>query len=156
MENRDWSMLEQVLKLTCGVTSRITALAKQENLPATALKILILTSYSPYTCVSTLTDCTGLQKGRISPLVQELVERGLISRHEGSDRRYSLLRLTPEGGRFLRTLMEEEISRIEKLFQSPDAPRSDAMLEHMRLVAEHLGFTSEAHLAKEEEEELAC
>jgi|GEM_PF-2540889 len=154
MENRDWTMLEQVLKLTCGVTSRITALAKQENLPATALKILILTSYSPFTCVSTLTDCTGLQKGRISPLVQELVERGLISRHEGNDRRYSLLRLTPEGGRFLRALMVDEIARIEKVFQSPEAPRQEDVLEHMRLVADHLGFTSEPHPAKEEEMEV--
>ncbi|MFA7332247.1 MAG: MarR family winged helix-turn-helix transcriptional regulator [Candidatus Delongbacteria bacterium] len=151
MENREWSMLEQVLKLTCGVTSRITALAKQENLPATALKILILTSYSPFTCVSTLTECTGLQKGRISPLVQELVERGLISRHEGSDRRYSLLRLTPDGARFLRNLLVDEIHRIEKVFRNPDAPREEDLLEHMRLVADTLGFASEVPRGREEE-----
>lgn len=151
MENREWSMLEQVLKLTCGVTSRITSLAKQENLPATALKILILTSYSPFTCVSTLTECTGLQKGRISPLVQELVERGLISRHEGADRRYSLLRLTPDGARFLRNLLTDEIHRIEKVFRNPDAPREDDLLEHMRMIADTLGFTSEVPRSREEE-----
>ncbi|MDP2360993.1 MAG: MarR family winged helix-turn-helix transcriptional regulator [bacterium] len=142
-------MLEQVLKLTCGVTSRINALAKQENLPATALKILILTSYSPFTCVSTLTECTGLQKGRISPLVQELVERGLISRHEGSDRRYSLLRLTPEGNRFLRSLLVDEIHRIEQVFRSADSPSEDDMLDHMRRVAETLGFASEVPATRE-------
>jgi len=150
MEHREWSMLEQVLKLTCGVTSRITALAKQEDLPATALKILILTSYSPYTCVSTLTECTGLQKGRISPLVQELVERGLLSRHEGSDRRYSLLRLTPEGSRFLRGLLTEEIHRIEKVFQAVDPHHIGDLVDHIRLVAEQLGFTSEVPLPREE------
>lgn len=150
MDSREWSMLEQVLKLTCGVTSRITALAKQENLPATALKILILTSYSPFTCVSTLTECTGLQKGRISPLVQELVERGLISRHEGSDRRYSLLRLTTEGSHFLRALLQEEILRIEKVFSCPDAPREDDLLGHMKIVADNLGFSGEIPAAREE------
>jgi DNA-binding MarR family transcriptional regulator len=143
MESREWSMLEQVLKLTCGVSSRITALAKQERLPATALKILILTSYSPFTCVSTLTECTGLQKGRISPLVQELVERQLLSRHEGSDRRYSLLRLTPEGAEFLKRILVGEIDRIQQLFRDGKAGDGRAMMANLSVVADHLGFSSE-------------
>jgi DNA-binding MarR family transcriptional regulator len=139
MDTREWGMLEQVLKLTCGVTSRITALAKREKLPATALKILILTSYSPFTCVSTLTECTGLQKGRISPLVQELVERDLISRHEGTDRRYSLLRLTDKGQAFLQELMSDEIHRIERLFNREGSHGSE-LVDSMAQVARHLGF----------------
>ncbi len=139
MDTREWGMLEQVLKLTCGVTSRITALAKREKLPATALKILILTSYSPFTCVSTLTECTGLQKGRISPLVQELVERDLISRHEGTDRRYSLLRLTEKGQAFLQELMSDEIHRIERLFNR-EGNHGAELVDSMAQVARHLGF----------------
>lgn len=143
MESREWSMLEQVLKLTCGVSSRITALAKQEHLPATALKILILTSYSPFTCVSTLTECTGLQKGRISPLVQELVERELLSRHEGTDRRYSLLRLTSKGSEFLKRILTGEIERIELVFRDGKAGDSRALMNNLCVVADHLGFTTD-------------
>lgn len=143
MDTREWGMLEQVLKLTCGVTSRITALAKREKLPATALKILILTSYSPFTCVSTLTECTGLQKGRISPLVQELVERDLISRHEGTDRRYSLLRLTEKGQAFLKELMEDEIVRIRRIFNGDDQSEQ-SLVDSMSTVATHLGFDADS------------
>jgi DNA-binding MarR family transcriptional regulator len=144
MESLEWGMLEQVLKLTCGISSRITSMAKKEELPATALKILILTSYSPFTCVSTLTECTGLQKGRISPLVQELVERGLVSRHEGSDRRYSLLRLTSTGVTFLKTLLEGEIERVNRIFSNPVCKDDEQMMEMVTCVANELGFNSEA------------
>ncbi len=142
MSSREWKVLEQVLKLTCGVSSRITGLAKQEHLPATALKILILTSYSPFTCVSTLTDCTGLQKGRISPLVQHLVQRGFLSRHEGSDRRYSLLKLTSEGDSFLQEMMADEIDRIRRLVEDSSETEQGLLMEQLTKVADELGFTS--------------
>jgi DNA-binding MarR family transcriptional regulator len=119
----------------------MTTLAKQENLPATALKILVLTSYSPFTCVSTLTECTGLQKGRISPLVQELVQRKLMTRHEGSDRRYSLLRLTPEGSVFLERLMADEMNRVRAVFKDHDGSDDDLM-DQLIVVADHLGFNT--------------
>jgi DNA-binding MarR family transcriptional regulator len=141
MNAREWKLLEQVLRLTCGVSSRMTTLAKQENLPATALKILVLTSYSPFTCVSTLTECTGLQKGRISPLVQELVQRKLMTRHEGSDRRYSLLRLTPEGSVFLERLMADEMNRVRAVFKDHDGSDDDLM-DQLIVVADHLGFNT--------------
>jgi DNA-binding MarR family transcriptional regulator len=149
MNTSEWKLLEHVLRLTCGVTSRMTRLAKRENLPATALKILVLTSYSPFTCVSTLTECTGLQKGRISPLVQELVQRGYMTRHEGSDRRYSLLRLTPAGLLFLKELMVGEVERVSKVFAAYEGS-DEKLISDLEIAADHLGFNSVVPSSEEE------
>ena len=89
--------------------------------------------------VSNIASCLSIQKGRVSPLVQDLFEKDIVRRHTSSDdRRVVFLYLTRKGERIL-----DKISvNFEKLFQDGSkkltVKQNECMRKGMKVVIEVL------------------
>lgn len=103
-----------LLNFSCLNRSILKLLSNKVNLSATEFRILLTFTSSEIQTVSNISKCLSIQKGRISPLVQELVEKNILRRQTSrEDRRVVFLYLTTKGER----LLEQMFTDFEGLFQ---------------------------------------
>ncbi len=103
-----------LLRFSCLNRGILKTLAGKVDLSVTELRIMLTFTRSEEQTVSNIASCLSIQKGRVSPLVQELFEKNIIRRHTSSqDRRVVYLYLTRKGERMLESISRE----FEQLFQ---------------------------------------
>ena len=103
-----------LLHFSCLNRSVLKLLSRKINLSVTEFRILMTFIPQDVQTVSSISQCLSIQKGRISPLVQELVEHKVLRRKPSKeDRRVAFLYLTKKGGRML----EQIFSDFENLFK---------------------------------------
>lgn len=103
----------------------ITAKAKEHHLSSTQIKTLYMLSQHGSSPMSTLGRATGLEKGSMTSVIDNLVERDLVTRNRSeTDRRKVLVELTATGREVAESLirqMQDDLDR--KLSLLPEAQR---------------------------------
>jgi DNA-binding MarR family transcriptional regulator len=100
------------------------------DLGVTGAQISVLSriSKNPGVGVALLAELEGVSRPRISMMIQELVEAGLVSSERGIDRRRIGLRVTPEAARLLESIRRQRtawlVGRLGRL-----SPTELAILE---------------------------
>ena len=103
-----------LLNFSCLNRSILKLLSNKVNLSVTEFRILLTFTSNEIQTVSNISKCLSIQKGRISPLVQELVEKTILRRKTSrEDRRVVHLYLTTKGKR----LLEQMFNDFEGLFK---------------------------------------
>jgi MarR family transcriptional regulator, organic hydroperoxide resistance regulator len=128
-----------LLRFSCLNRGILKNLASKVGLSVTELRIMLTFTRSSEQTVSNIASCLSIQKGRVSPLVQDLFEKDIVRRHTSSDdRRVVFLYLTRKGERIL-----DKISvNFEKLFQDGSkkltVKQNECMRKGMKVVIEVL------------------
>ncbi|MBL7033881.1 MAG: winged helix-turn-helix transcriptional regulator [Candidatus Delongbacteria bacterium] len=128
-----------LLRFSCLNRGILKKLASQVKLSITELRIMLAFTRTDEQTVSSIASCLSIQKGRVSPLVQNLFEMDIIRRHTSSeDRRVVFLYLTRKGERILEQISDD----FERLFQDGTtrltARQNDCMKKGMKVIIEML------------------
>ncbi len=127
-------MLGPLGRALMGIEEPILA---RNGLSMWAYAVLVGLGDEPVRTQAALADAIGADRSRVIPVLDELQERGLITRRpDPSDRRVRLVAITPAGRRVReRTRAEVQRAEGELLDQLPPADRQ-AFLRSLRVLSD--------------------
>ncbi|WP_026875826.1 MarR family winged helix-turn-helix transcriptional regulator [Jiangella gansuensis] len=128
------AMLGPLGRALMGIEEPILA---RNGLSMWAYAVLVGLGDEPVRTQAALADAIGADRSRVIPVLDELQERGLITRRpDPSDRRVRLVAITPAGRRVReRTRAEVQRAEGELLDQLPPADRQ-AFLRSLRVLSD--------------------
>ena len=132
---RNTETIDRIAHFLPLVQNRLGSLSTQLEVQTglTNVQVLYLEYlYNQGDCtISTLVTALRKAQSSISELTLRLEKKGLVSRCSHSDRRKSLVKLTPKGKRWIMTRQKQQRQALLMILEGLDSDSRQAMLHHL-------------------------
>lgn len=144
------ALFENMQQMHRTGASKFHALIGQRDISLSQMELLVIVKHQQPISAKAIASSMRLTPGAVTQLVEQLVAKGLLERHEDErDRRITNISLSAGGTAKLRELQERRLRIMRKVVDSLDTEELAVMLRVQEKMLQHM----EAEVAKAENKE---